>query len=297
MENLRGALMMTAAMASFAIEDTLIKLMTGRVPPGQIISVIGFGGATVLILWLLATRQPIVVPVMRSPAALLRMAFEIGGTLFFVSSLALIPITTVSAVIQATPLVVAMGGAIFLAQPVGWRRWSAILVGLAGVLMILRPGLGEFQSATLLTVVGMLGLAARDIVTRAIGLRASGVQLTLMAFVALVPSGMFLAAITGTPLVFLAFRDVLILLGCVVVGLAGYLAIVGATRAGDIAFISSFRYTRMVFAVILGGLVFGERPDLWTVLGTTIVICAGIYVLIRERRVRAAASPPPGPAL
>lgn len=297
MENLRGALMMTAAMASFAIEDTLIKSLTGRVPPGEIISFIGFCGAAILIGWLVVTRQPVIVPVMRTRAALLRTAFEIGGTLFFVSSLALIPITTASAVIQATPLVVAMGGAVFLAQPVGWRRWSAILVGLAGVLLILRPGLGDFQPATLLTVVGMLGLAARDLVTRAIGLRASGVQLTLMAFVALVPSGLFLAAVTGTPLVLLALSDIVILLGCVTVGLAGYLAIVGATRAGDIAFISSFRYTRMVFAVILGGLVFGERPDIWTLLGTLIVICAGLYVLVRERRLASHASPPPGPAL
>lgn len=297
MENLRGALMMTVAMASFAIEDTLIKSLTGRIPPGEIISIIGFGGAVALILWLWATRQPILVPVMRTPAALWRVGFEIGGTLFFVSSLALIPVTTASAVIQATPLVVAMGGAIFLGQAVGWRRWTAILVGLAGVLVILRPGLGEFQAATLLTVVGMLGLAARDLVTRAIGVRASGVQLTLMAFAALVPSGMFLAAVTGTPLVVPAPRDALVLGACVLVGLTGYLAIVGATRAGDIAFISSFRYTRMVFAVILGGIAFGERPDIWTLLGTTIVIAAGLYVLIRERRLARPPSPAPGPAL
>jgi len=297
MENLRGALMMTAAMASFAIEDTLIKSMTGRIPPGEIISIIGLGGAAILIVWLLATRQPVLVPVMRTKAAILRMGFEIGGTLFFVSSLALIPVTTASAVIQATPLVVAMGGAIFLAQPVGWRRWTAILVGLAGVLVILRPGLGEFQSATLLAVVGMLALAARDLVTRAIGLKASGVQLTLMAFLALVPSGMFLAVVTGTPLVALAPREMAILGACVLVGLTGYLAIVGATRAGDIAFISSFRYTRMVFAVILGGIAFGERPDIWTIVGTAIVIAAGLYVLIRERRLARPPSPAPGPAL
>lgn len=297
MENLRGALMMTAAMACFAIEDTLIKSMSGRIPPGEIISMIGFCGALALVLWLIWTRQPIFVPVMRTRAALLRVGFEIGGTLFFVSSLALIPVTTASAVIQATPLVVAMGGALFLAQPVGWRRWSAIIVGLAGVLIILRPGLGEFEAATLLTVVGMLGLAGRDLVTRSIGLKASGVQLTLMAFLAIIPSGMALAAATGTPLVVPSAFDALLLGSCAVVGLAGYLAIVGATRAGDIAFISSFRYTRMVFAVILGGIAFGEQPDLWTLLGTLIVVAAGLYVLIRERRVSAIASPSAGHAV
>lgn len=297
MENLRGALMMTAAMAFFAIEDTLVKLLTARLPPGEIISMIGLGGTTILVCWLLISGQPVLVPVMRTRAAMLRLGFEIGGTLLFVSSLALIPVTTASAVIQATPLVVAMGGAVFLAQPVGWRRWSAIAVGFSGVLLILRPGLGGFEAATLLAVVGMLCLAFRDIVTRAIGIQASGVQLTLMAFAALIPSGMCLVFFTGTVPVVPSPTDIGILVVCSMVGLTGYLAIVGATRAGDIAFISSFRYTRMVFAVVLGGLAFDERPDVWTLLGTAIVIAAGLYVLVRERRVAHVPSPAPGPAL
>ena len=140
MENLRGALFMTLAMLGFAIEDGLIKALTSDLPPGQIIALIGAGAALVLAIGLKVRGKAVLTPAMAAPKVMQRTACELFGTLFFVSAIARAELVTLSAIIQATPLVVACGGAVFLGQPVGWRRWTAILIGFAGVLVILRPG-------------------------------------------------------------------------------------------------------------------------------------------------------------
>lgn len=287
---MRGAGLMVLAMLLFAIEDALIKVLTATLPPGQIIAFIGATGALVLIAWMKATGHTIFHPDMRSPKALLRTVFEVLGTAFFVSSLALIPITTASAVIQATPIVVALGGAVFLGHAVGWRRWIAILVGFVGVLVILRPGTDAFQMETMLAVFGMLGLASRDLVTRSIGKGASSLHLSLLAFLALTPMGLTLNLITGRTLTMPGVDDWPLLVGTTVFGLLSYIVLVGATRAGNIGIISSFRYSRMIFAVIIGGIVFAERPDALTYLGTAIVMGAGIFIVIREARLAQASS-------
>lgn len=284
MDNLRGSLLMTLAMLGFAIEDVAIKVLSDRMPPGQIIMILGIGGALAFVGWFLIRREPPASRDLLRPKVLARTACEAFGTCFFVSSLALIPVTTASAVIQATPLVVALGGAVFLAQPVGWRRWTAILVGLFGVMLILRPGFAGFDPATLLAVLGMLGLASRDLLTRSLNSPVSSAHLSMAAFLSLVPTGLVLCWVTGTPLVGLDPADTGLILLAIAIGLVAYVSIVAATRSGDVAVISSFRYSRMVFALILGGIVFQERPDALTLIGAAIVIGAGLYALIREAR-------------
>lgn len=289
-DTLRGAGLMVVAMACFAVEDALIKSLTGAIPPAQIIWMLGLGGALAFGVWLQVTGRGIWSPDYLSPAVLRRSGFEVFGTLCFVSALALIPLATASAVIQATPLVVAMGAALFLGATVGWRRWAAIFVGFGGVLMILRPGGDSFDPAVLLAVGGMLGLAARDLATRTLPAQITGTHLSLHAFSALVPAGIGLQIVLGAPFVRPTTADVLTLTICVAVGMAAYLTIVAATRLGDISVVSSFRYSRMLFALLIGVLIFGERPDVATLVGVTIVIASGLYTLIREARLARAAS-------
>lgn len=299
MENLRGAALMTISMLGFAIEDALIKTLSGTVPPGQIIAVIGLGGVMAFAGWLMATGQPVFVSTQRAPKVLLRTAFEALGTAFFVSSLALIDLTLASAVIQATPLMVAMGAALFLGQAVGWRRWLAIIVGFAGVLLIVKPGVAGFEPLVLLAVVGMIGLAARDIVTRSLNSPISGPHLSIAAFIGLVPTGLLLCVVWGQSLVWPTAGEWGVLVLCVFVGMIAYLAIIAATRAGDAAFISSFRYSRMLFALVIGALFFAETPDALTLIGVAIVIAAGLFTLIREarltRRMRGTSQASPDP--
>lgn len=284
MENLRGAALMTASMLGFAIEDALIKSLSGTIPPGQIISIIGLGGILAFASWLLITGQPIFVAPQRSPKVLLRTGFEALGTAFFVSSLALVDLTLASAVIQATPLVVAMGAALFLGQTVGWRRWLAISVGFGGVMLIVKPGMAAFDPLVILAIVGMLGLAARDVTTRSLQSPISGLHLSIAAFLGLVPTGLLLNWVWGQSLVWPTGREWGVLALCIFIGMIAYLAIIAATRAGDAALISSFRYSRMLFALVIGALFFKETPDVWTLIGVGIVISAGLFTLLREAR-------------
>lgn len=286
MENLRGAALMTLSMLGFAIEDAFIKSLAGAIPPGQIISVIGAGGALAFALWLRLSGRPVLVREHLHPRVLARSGCEIIGTMFFVSSLALIDLTLASAIIQATPLVVALGAVAFLGQTVGWRRWVAILVGFGGVMVILRPGGESSEPLALLAVGGMIFLAARDLVTRALNLPISGVHLSLHAFAALVPAGAALCYAQGDRFVLPSGPDMALLGACIAIGVLAYLAIVAATRAGDAAIISSFRYSRMVFALGIGWFAFAETPDTATLLGITIVIGAGLFTLLREARMR-----------
>lgn len=284
MENTRGAMLMVLAMACFAVEDAMIKSITDAIPVGQIIAVTCGGGLLIFLLWSAANGTAIWQPDYLDKKVMMRSFVDVVGSCFFVTSLSLIPLTTVSAVIQATPLVVAMGAGIFLGQSIGWRRWIAILLGFIGVLIIIRPGTEGFSPATLMAVAGMLGLAARDLLTRALSVSLTGTQLATHTFALLAPAGLILCWVQGQSLVLPNTHQATMLLGIIVVGVIAYLTIIAATRHGNAGIISSFRYSRMIFALLLGYLIFAEVPDTATLLGATIIIASGLFTLWREAR-------------
>ncbi|MEJ8560389.1 DMT family transporter [Yoonia sp. GPGPB17] len=282
MDNIRGAAFMVFAMFCFAVEDGIIKLLAQDMPVGQIISVTCLGGLIGFLGWAVLKGDRLWQPAYLNVKVNLRSLCDTCGSLMFVTALALVPLTTASAVIQATPLVVALGAAAFLAQPIGWRRWIAIIVGFIGVLIIIRPGMDGFIPATLLAVGGMLGLAARDLFTRSLTVQLSGPQLATHTFSMVVPAGFLLMAFQGQSIVVPDGRQSLLLMASIVVGMIAYLAIVAATRGGNAGIISSFRYSRMIFALIIGFVMFSEIPDAPTLIGAAIVIASGIYTLWRE---------------
>ena len=294
MDNIRGAAFMVFAMFCFAVEDGLIKLLADDIPVGQVISVICLGGLIIFLGWAAAKGERLWQPDYLDSKVLMRSFCDVAGSIMFVTSLTLIPLTTASAVIQATPLVVAMGAAVFLGQAVGWRRWLAIMVGFIGVLIIIRPGMEGFTPATLLAVGGMLGLAARDLFTRGLSVTLTGPQLATHTFALIVPAGLFLAYFQGQSLVVPNASQSLILGAAIVIGMIAYLAIVAATRGGNAGIISSFRYSRMIFALIIGYFMFSEIPDAPTLIGAAIIIASGIYTLWRETKLhRASLTPKP----
>ena len=280
--NLRAVLLMTIAMALFALEDAAIKILTVRLPVGQIIAMIGALGC--LTFWALLAREGgrLVTRDMRHPVFLLRAGGEMVGTLGFVSALALTPLASASAILQALPLALVLGAALFLGERVGWRRWLAIAAGFAGVLLIVRPGTAGFEPLSLLALVGVIGLAARDLATRRMPRHIPSHQLSAAAYGILVPSGLVLAALQGTPFVMLDRAEALALAFCWIVGVLGYAAMVLATRVGEASLIAPLRYTRLVFTLILAVVVFGERPDAPTLIGAAIICGAGVFAMWRE---------------
>lgn len=286
MDNLRGALLMVAAMAGFAVEDMFIKLTADALPVGQIIAMLGVGGGAIFAVVLRAQHKPLWSRDMATLPILLRALGEITGTLGFVTAIALTPISSASAILQATPLAVTLGAALFLREPVGWRRWSAIAVGFAGVLLIIRPGLDGFDARSLFAVLGVMGLALRDLATRRVPAGTSSMQLSFLAFVVLVPAGLALMAAAGTPGVLPAGVEALYLTGAVLIGVFAYYGIVAAMRVGEVSFVTPFRYSRMLFALIVGIVVFAEEPDALTLIGAAIIVASGIYTVWRERKHR-----------
>ncbi len=286
LDNRHGIILMSLAMAGFALEDTFIKLSSATLPVGQILAILGLGGAA--FFGLLCWRQG-KNPISRDfllPSVILRNAGEVVAGAGFVTALALTPLASASAILQATPLAVTAGAAVFLDERVGWRRWSAIAVGFTGVLLVVRPGLEGFQPASLFAVMAVVALAARDVATRVIPKRVATAQLSAWAFAVMVPTGLAMmlagrdAGISPDPVTWIW------LLGAVCFGPAGYYAITAAMRVGEISVVTPFRYLRLVFALVIGAIVFGERPDLWTLAGATVIIGTGLYTLSREARSR-----------
>jgi drug/metabolite transporter (DMT)-like permease len=197
-------------------------------------------------------------------------------------ALSTIELSLLSAIIQANPLLVTLGAAVFLGMPVGWRRLVAILIGLVGVLIIVRPGFDGFQRETLWAVGATFGLVGRDLSTRLIPRAVPTTVLALWGSVAAGAAGLLLFAL-GDDAVRPDAGLSAILGGALIFALIANYAITAAMRVGEIAVVTPFRYTRLVFALILAFFVFGERPDIWTLVGAAIVIATGLFTLWRER--------------
>ncbi len=284
MDNLRGALLMVLAMLGFAIEDSFIKLMGDALPVGQILVVLGSGGSVVfgVIVWM--QGRALFERAMLSAPVLIRAVGEIIGTVCFISAIVLTPLSSASAILQATPLVVTLGAALFLGESVGWRRWAAIGVGFMGVMLIIRPGLEGFSPLSLFALGGVFGLAARDIATRKTSAALSTMQLSFLGFLAIIPAGLLVLAVTGAPLASMDARNSVLMAGSIGFGVCAYYGIVAAMRVGEVSFVTPFRYARLIFALFIGIVIFGEEPDLPTLLGAAIIVASGIYTVWRERK-------------
>lgn len=281
-DNLRGSLWMMASMAGFAAEDGFLKAAAGAMPLGQVVLIEGVIG----VLWfsLVAARAgaPPLPRASLSGTMALRSAFELVGRLFYALAITLTQLSTASAILQATPLVVVLGAALVFKERVGLLRWALIGVGFLAVLLILRPGLDGFSALSLLALVGMFGFAGRDLATRAAPPALSNAQLGVAGFAVLALSGVLILAVTGgiavPPAATLALVG-----GATVFGIAGYTALTQAMRTGEVSAVTPFRYTRLVFALAVGMLAFGERPDAQTLLGSAIIVACGVALLTRRR--------------
>ncbi len=291
MNNVRGSLLMVAAMLGFALEDVVIKQMALHLPMGQVVALIGCGGAVIFAVLTRVNGRAVAPRVLFSRVVLLRNLGELIASAGFVSAFVLTSLSSASAILQATPLAVTLGAALILGEDVGWRRWTAIAVGFSGVLLIIQPGLAGFAPASLLAVMAVAGLALRDLVTRAVPREVSGVQLTLWGYVAVIPAGLLLLLFTGETPQLMTLADLALLIAAFVVGGVGYYALVGATRTGEVSVVVSFRYSRLLFALLLGAVVFGERPEPLMLVGAALIVAAGLYTMYRETRKRSQPAP------
>ena len=274
---------MMMSMACFAVEDTFIKLLSARLPASQILFSLGFGGTLITFALAVVLNVNLTDKILLNKHVILRTIADLFGSLSFTSAMVLIPMSLLASVLQATPLFVTLGAAILLGEKVGWRRWSAILIGFLGVIIILQPGYGSFQLASLLGLAAVLCLALRDVVTRDMATEISTLTVTFYACLAMGSAGFIAYPFFGPPIMPTKY-EAIILICAAIIGLTGYFLLVLATRKGDVSVIAPFRYSRLLFSLGLASLILGEKLTLPILLGGLLVVSSGIYTFGRERR-------------
>jgi drug/metabolite transporter (DMT)-like permease len=273
---------MLAAMASFVINDAFVKVVGSALPVGEIMVLRGFAATlfVLLLAWRFGALRP-VQAVVCLPVGL-RVIGEIGATVFYLFGLMQMPFADANAILQFTPLAVTAASAILLGERVGWRRWLAASAGLVGVLLIIKPGTSAFNAASLLLLASVLCVALRDLATRQVPAALPSLMITVVSASSVLCAGLLLSAFEAWRMPELPH---LAMLACAAVFLVlGYFFVTVSLRAGEISAIAPFRYSVVVFAIIVGAIVWGHVPDLLSFVGVAIVMAAGLYTFHRERR-------------
>lgn len=285
-DNLRGAALMVASMAAFVCNDAAIKFVTQTLPLPQAVMLRGL--AVTLVLAVLAWRAGALVlwPAGRSDRRLLvlRGVAEVGSTYLYLIALQHMALGDLAAIMQSLPLLVMLAAAVVFRERLGWRRLTAVGVGLAGVLIVLRPGTSAFSGWALVALGAVALIVVREISTRRFSGAVRSGTVALSAALAVTTSALFMPGDGAW-----RWPDPAEWAGLAVAAAflaVGYRTAVASMRVGEVGFVSPFRYTSLLFAIFLGAAVFSEWPDVWTWTGSALVVAAGIYTILREAKLQ-----------
>ena len=283
-ENYVGSCLMVISMAAFAIEDSVIKVVSGSLPVGQILFLLGIGGTASFFLTALILRRKIWTSDVLTWPMHLRVISEIVGRVFYSLALAFTSLASSTMILQATPIVVVVGAAIIFREKVSVLRWVAVFTGLLGVLIIIQPTADNFSFLSTLAVLGMLGFAGRDLASRAVSKSLNIFTLGMHGFMSVAMSGIVLTLFFDESFLWPDIKTGLFLMLGVLLGVVGYSAIVSAMRIGEVSVITPFRYSRIIFGLAIGVFLFDESISLSSVLGCILVVMSSLVVLSSTRQ-------------
>jgi drug/metabolite transporter (DMT)-like permease len=274
---------MAVAMAAFTMNDAITKAVSAEINFGQVMLVRGVF-ASVLIAALTSYQQavrPLRTLLVESVA--LRVIGEVGGAISFLAAITHMPLANAAAIFQALPLAITLGAALVFGEPVGWRRWLAIAAGFIGVLIIVRPGVEGFSQFSLFALISVAFCTVRDLATKRIPSEIPSMFVTLLTTITVTLAGLAMLFPLGgwTPP---SGQSVGLLALAAVLVLVGYQCVIMAMRAGDISAVAPFRYTALVWAMLLGYFVFGDAPDAMMMTGASVIVMSGLYAFYRERQ-------------
>ncbi len=276
---------MMASMAAFTMNDALLKLTGGAVPLMQLLFVRGIL-ASFLLYGLARSLGALRGQVTRHDWTLIgiRSGAEIGAAYFFLTALFNMPLANVTAILQVLPLTVTMGAAMFFGEAVGWRRWLAIGIGFLGMVLIVQPGTEGFNVWSIYALIAVVFVTIRDLATRRMSRSVPSLLVTLAAAVAV-------TCFAGVASLGQGWAEISPLNGIYIVAsavfiLGGYLFSVMVMRVGEISFIAPFRYTALIWALVLGWFVFGDWPEPMIIMGAVLIVVTGLFTLTRETRHR-----------
>ena len=275
---------MIASMAGFAIEDAFLKTVTKQLPVGQVLMMFGAAGLCVFALMARRAGASIFQAQVLTKNMLFRAVFEFFGRLFYVLAIALTPVSSATAILQSAPLFVVLGARIFLREKVDAKTWIAIFLGLFGVLIILRPSAADFSLLSLLALIGTLGFVGRDLFSRTAPSSLTKEVLGFYGFTTMMIAGACYAVWDGKPFVSLQAQQFIMLAAALLAGVFAYTALMTAMRTGSIGAVTPYRYSRLLFGISIGVIVFGEQLDAPMLLGCAIVIGAGLFIGWQSQR-------------
>ncbi len=282
-DNVRAAALMVLACLGFAVNDAFMKSLAGEVPLLQAVFLRGL--IATLLVGALAWRAGALRyrPGRRDRRLIgLRSVGEVGGTVCFLFALFNMPIANATAILQSLPLAVTLAAAVFFGEPVGWRRYLAIAIGFSGVLIIVRPGSEGFNAYSLLALAAIVFIVTRDLSTRRMSPGTPAMAVIFLTSLVLTgTSGLAAAATDWEPI---GPRHLAVLTIAAVMLLIGYVTGFFAMRSGEIGFVQPFRYSLLLWSILLGIVMFGEWPDAWMLTGSAIVVATGLFTFYRERR-------------
>jgi drug/metabolite transporter (DMT)-like permease len=279
--NRRGVLAMVAAQGTFVINDAFVKLATAAYPTGQVLAIRGLFAALAALALVRLLGRFSDLKAMASPLVIARGVLEALIAFTFITALAKLPLANITAILQAATLIVVVMAAALRIERIGWRRWLAICVGFAGVLIIVRPAADGFNIYSLVALASAVMVGARDLLTRHIGSHVPSTVITFTTTAVVCVIGWIIGlAETWPPL---QPRETLYLVAAALFVAAGNYSIIVAYRDADVSLVSGFRYTVLVFAILLGVLIWGEWPDLPAVTGSMLIVASGLYTLHRQR--------------
>jgi drug/metabolite transporter (DMT)-like permease len=280
-QNRRGVLAMLAAMAFFVGNDVLIKLATVHFPVGQALALRSAFALFASLALVIALGSLSDLKQLGNRRLVARGSIEALVAVTFITALAKLPIGNINAILQASSIIIVALAAIMRIEMVGWRRWSAIIIGFVGVLFIVRPSTDGFNAYALLALFSAFLVAIRDLVTRGISKEISSGAITTGTIIMVGLAGLSMKSIeVWQPI---AVRETLYLLGAALFVTGGNFAIVVAFRAADISLVSGFRYSILVFSIIAGVLIWGDWPDLPATIGSVLIVGSGLYAMHRQR--------------
>lgn len=273
---------MACAMASFTINDAMTKSVTQMASVGQIMFIRGTLASLLIYLVVRRSGAVIALSLLRDPLVLVRVLCEMVSSIAYLTALSHIPLANAASILQSLPLAVTLGAALFLREPVGLRRWGAIIAGFIGVMIIIRPGVEGFTLSALYVLASVFLAATRDLVTTRINKATPTIVVTLFTALGNALGGALLIPVQGgwQPVSMPMFT---ILLGAAFMLFLGYQSVILAMRTGEISFVAPFRYSSMLWAIGLGIVVFHEWPEPLMLLGMAIVVLSGVYTFHRER--------------
>jgi drug/metabolite transporter (DMT)-like permease len=287
--NYRGILAMIGGSACFSANDSATKFAAQYLPVSEIVAVRG-GFALLIALLVVAWRRELfALPAIKNPYLILRALIEAVIGVLAIFALSQMPIANFTAIILIQPFVMTAIGAVWLKEKVGWRRWTAVAAGFAGMLLVMKPATADFELVSLVALLAALLSLTRDLLVRRIHAQVPTTVISFSTALFAVPLGLLGATVQPWSLPDAPTLAAIVISAAFL--FAAFVLTVLAFRGTDVSAVSPFRYSIVVFAFVFGVIVFGEIPDTVSLIGIGIIVVAGLYMLHRERLRQREAAP------